>query len=92
MLVHRTVLERDSVLLVPWGSWQVVALLLGFGLSQFLFYMAAPAMLRDSGATMLQLSLLTADFYWIILNIILLHYKVNQCCHYSSTAHKVKLL
>jgi solute carrier family 35 protein F1/2 len=73
---------------MPWGTWQVVALLLGFGLAQFLFCVSAPAVLHDSGATALQLSLLTADFYWIMLNIILLHYKVNQCCHYSISVHK----
>jgi solute carrier family 35 protein F1/2 len=59
--------------------------MLGFGLSQFLFCVLAPAMLRDSGATALQLSLLTADFYWLMLGIFLLQYKVNQCCQHIST-------
>jgi solute carrier family 35 protein F1/2 len=63
---------------MPWGTWQVVALLLGFGLAQFLFHVSAPAMLRDSGATALQLSLLTADFYWLMLGTVLLQYRVMQ--------------
>ncbi|KDR14203.1 Solute carrier family 35 member F1 [Zootermopsis nevadensis] len=75
--VQTAVLERDTILLMPWDTWQVVALLLGFGLAQFLFCISAPAMLHDSGATALQLSLLTADFYWIMLSIILLHYKLH---------------
>lgn len=76
-IMQTAMLERDTVLLMPWGNWQVVALLLGFGLAQSLFCMLAPFMLRDSGATALQLSLLTADFYWLMLGIFLLQYKFH---------------
>jgi solute carrier family 35 protein F1/2 len=62
--------------------------MLGFGLAQFLFCILAPAMLRDSGATALQLSLLTADFYWLMLGIFLLQYKVNQCYQHSISTFK----
>jgi hypothetical protein len=78
VLVHRAVLERNAVLLVPWSTWQVVGLLLGFGVAKFLFSVLSPVVLRDSGATALHLSLLTADFYWLVLGIILLQYKVKS--------------
>ena len=89
LLVHRAVLERNAVLLVPWSTWQVVGLLLGFGFAKFLFCVLSPVVLRDSGATALHLSLLTADFYWLVLGIILLQYKVNHFCHHSISVHKV---
>jgi hypothetical protein len=79
VLVHRALLERNTVLFLPWGTWQAVGLLLGFGVAKFLFCVLSPVVLRDSGATALHLSLLTADFYWLVLGIILLQYKVNQC-------------
>lgn len=89
VLVHRAVLERNTVLLVPWSTWQVVGLLLGFGVARFLFSVLSPVVLRDSGATALHLSLLTADFYWLVLGIILLQYKVNHFCHHRISVHKV---
>lgn len=89
VLVHRAVLERNAVLLVPWSTWQVVGLLLGFGVAKFLFCVLSPVVLRDSGATALHLSLLTADFYWLVLGIVLLQYKVNHFCHHRISVHKV---
>ncbi|PSN45287.1 hypothetical protein C0J52_17533 [Blattella germanica] len=73
-IIQTAVLERHIVLSVPWGNWQVVSLLLAFGLAQFLFHIFAPAMLRETGATALQLSLLTADFYWLMLNFHALYF------------------
>jgi hypothetical protein len=89
MLVRRAVLERNAVLLVQWSTWQVVVLLLGFGVAKFLFCVLSPVVLRDSGATALHLSLLTADFYWLVLGIILLQYKVNHFCLHRISVHKV---
>jgi len=89
VLVHRAVLERNAVLLVPWSTWQVVGLLVGFGVAKFVFSVLSPVVLRDSGATALHLSLLTADFYWLVLGIILLQYKVNNFCYHRISVHKV---
>ena len=89
VLVHRAVLERNAVLLVPWSTWQVVGLLLGFGVAKFLFCVLSPVVLRDSGATALHLSLLTADFYWLVLGIILLQYKVNHFCYHRISVPKL---
>jgi solute carrier family 35 protein F1/2 len=76
-IVQTAVLERNTVLLVPWSTWQVVGLLVGFGVAKFVFSVLSPVVLRDSGATALHLSLLTADFYWLVLGIILLQYKFH---------------
>jgi len=89
VLVHRAVLERNAVLLVPWSTWQVVGLLVGFGVAKFVFSVLSPVVLHDSGATALHLSLLTADFYWLVLGIILLQYKVNNFCYHRISVHKV---
>ncbi|CAG2053528.1 unnamed protein product [Timema podura] len=54
-------------------------MLLGlFSLVQFLFHSVAPLVLRDSGATAMQLSLLTADFYSLLVGIVLLQYKKTK--------------
>jgi hypothetical protein len=90
VLVHRALLERNAVLFLPWGAWQAVGLLLGFGCAKFLICVLSPVVLRDSGATALHLSLLTADFYWLVLGIILLQYKVNQ--YYTTTVQGKSVL
>lgn len=84
-ILQTAILERHTVLSVPWSNWQVVALLIGFGLAQFIFHVVAPVMLRETGATALQLSLLTADFYWLMLNVALLQYKFHALYFLSFT-------
>ncbi|KAJ9599535.1 hypothetical protein L9F63_010007 [Diploptera punctata] len=84
-ILQTAALERHTVLSVPWSNWQVVALLIGFVLAQYTFQVLAPFMLRETGATALQLSLLTADFYWLMLNVALLQYKFHALYFLSFT-------
>ena len=49
----------------------------GFGVSQFLFYTVMPQVMRFSSALIVNLSLLTADFYTLFFGIFVFHYKVS---------------
>ena len=48
----------------------------GFGVSQFLFYTIMPQVMKFSSALVVNLSLLTADFYTLLFGIFVFHYKV----------------
>ena len=49
----------------------------GFAVSQFLFYTITPQVMRFSSALVVNLSLLTADFYTLFFGIFMFHYKVS---------------
>lgn len=49
----------------------------GFSAAQFLFYVVAPAVIRVTSATALNLALFTADFYILITGIALFRFKVR---------------
>ncbi|GLG96251.1 Solute carrier family 35 member F1 [Gryllus bimaculatus] len=70
-------LEKSVIYEMKWDTFPVLWLFCGFGVAQFVFHSIAPVVLRDSGATALQLSLLTSDFYCVLGGILLLHYKVH---------------
>ena len=53
-------------------------LLLGFTVSQFLFYSIVPHLLRLASAVVFNLSLLTADIYTLLFGLFLFHYRVSN--------------
>jgi len=67
------VLELDSLKSIEW-NWQIVVLIVGFGLSLFALYSMTPFMLRLSSATLMNLSYLTSDAYSLIAGIVLFDY------------------
>eukprot|EP00054_Salpingoeca_dolichothecata_P010133 m.57013 g.57013 ORF g.57013 m.57013 type:complete len:154 (+) comp18830_c1_seq1:203-664(+) len=70
------ILERSEVrhLELTGGS---VGLLVGFSVCLFLLYSLVPLLLQISGATMLNLSLLTSDVYSLLFGLFLFHYKFS---------------
>ncbi|XP_050690635.1 solute carrier family 35 member F2-like isoform X2 [Eriocheir sinensis] len=75
--VQLAVLERNDVGSVRWDTWPVLALVGGFSAAQFLFYVVAPAVIRVTSATALNLALFTADFYILITGIALFRFKFH---------------
>ncbi|CAL4100063.1 unnamed protein product, partial [Meganyctiphanes norvegica] len=73
--VQLAILERNEVGSVRWDTWPVLALVGGFSAAQFLFYVVAPAVIRVTSATALNLALFTADFYILITGIALFRFK-----------------
>jgi solute carrier family 35 protein F1/2 len=58
---------------IQW-SWEIVGLLAGFGVCLFCIYALVPLALERSGATFLNLSLLTSDVFAIIFGIFYFNY------------------
>jgi solute carrier family 35 protein F1/2 len=67
-------LATESALLgnVQWSA-PVIGLICAFGVSMFLLYSLVPTMLRLGGATFYNVSLLTSDFFAVIVQIWLFH-------------------
>ncbi|CAN6483131.1 unnamed protein product [Victoria cruziana] len=70
------ILERQELKSI---EWQVDAVMpfIGFSLALFLFYSLVPILLKISGSTMLNLSLLTADAWAVLIRIFVYHQKVD---------------
>nr|XP_053645032.1 solute carrier family 35 member F1-like isoform X1 [Cherax quadricarinatus] len=75
--IQLAILERNDVGSVRWDTWPVLALVGGFSAAQFLFYVVAPAVIRVTSATALNLALFTADFYILITGIALFRFKFH---------------
>ncbi|CAL4061485.1 unnamed protein product [Meganyctiphanes norvegica] len=73
----RAALERNDVGSVRWDSWVVLLLVAGFSISQFMFYLVAAFLIRDTSATALNLAVFSADFYTLITGIVLFGYKFH---------------
>jgi hypothetical protein len=68
-------LEWSAIAAIQW-SWQVVALFVVFALCLFSLYALVPVILLLTSATVLNLSMLTADFFSVLAGVYLFHYTV----------------
>ncbi|XP_027350037.1 solute carrier family 35 member F2-like isoform X1 [Abrus precatorius] len=75
-LVEVSVIELKTLASVKW-SVEIVLSFLGYALSSFMFYSIAPFVLKMSGATMFNLSLLTSDMWAVVFRVFLYHQKVD---------------
>ncbi|CAL4125532.1 unnamed protein product, partial [Meganyctiphanes norvegica] len=73
--VQMAVLERDEIGSSRWDTWPVLALVGGFKVAQFFFYVVAPKVIKETSATGLNLALFTADFYILALGFALFKFK-----------------
>ncbi|XP_020261482.1 solute carrier family 35 member F1-like isoform X3 [Asparagus officinalis] len=69
-------LERNELRSVHWTTGAVLPFV-GFALAMFLFYSTVPVILKISGSTMLNLSLLTSDMWAVLIRIFAYHEKVD---------------
>jgi solute carrier family 35, member F1/2 len=70
-------MEHEQVASIDWTEWRVVALLAAYTLTLFAFYVVTPTVMKVTGATAVNLSLLTADFYSLIIGVLMFQFKVN---------------
>lgn len=62
--------------------WNPTVLLIVYVISRFTFYLLTAVVMKLSGATLVNLSLLTTDFYCLLAGICLFQYKVcSKVCH-----------
>ncbi|EPS74186.1 hypothetical protein M569_00565, partial [Genlisea aurea] len=70
------ILERVELRSVHWSAG-VAFPFVGFSLAMFLFYTGVPILLKISGSTMLNLSLLTSDMWAVLIRIFAYHQQVD---------------
>lgn len=73
------VLERLQIESASWSTATpvVITALVFYCITQFVFFSLVPVILFESGATALQLFLLTADFFNVLLGMLTHQYKVK---------------
>ncbi|KAJ0977020.1 hypothetical protein J5N97_012494 [Dioscorea zingiberensis] len=71
-----SILERQELRSIHWTAGAVLPFI-GFALAMFLFYSTVPILLKLSGSTMLNLSLLTSDMWAVLIRIFAYHEKVD---------------
>ncbi|KAG9447135.1 hypothetical protein H6P81_013263 [Aristolochia fimbriata] len=71
-----SILEREELKSINWTVSAVLPFV-GFALAMFLFYSLVPVLLKMSGSTMLNLSLLTSDMWAVFIRIFAYHEKVD---------------
>ncbi|KAH6809186.1 solute carrier family 35 protein [Perilla frutescens var. frutescens] len=70
------ILERDELKSIHWTTGATFPFV-GFSVAMFLFYSGVPVLLKISGSTMLNLSLLTSDMWAVLIRIFAYHEKVD---------------
>lgn len=71
-----SILERNELKSIHWSAGAVLPFI-GFAAAMFLFYSGVPILLKMSGSTMLNLSLLTSDMWSVFIRIFAYHEKVD---------------
>lgn len=74
--IQISILERNELEHIQWSAGAVFPFV-GFASAMFLFYSGVPVLLKISGATMLNLSLLTSDMWTVLIRIFAYHEKVD---------------
>ncbi|CAI9776389.1 unnamed protein product [Fraxinus pennsylvanica] len=74
--IQISILERDELKSIHWSAGAALPFV-GFSVAMFLFYSGVPILLKISGSTMLNLSLLTSDMWAVLIRIFAYHEKVD---------------
>ncbi|OIT21504.1 PREDICTED: solute carrier family 35 member F2-like [Nicotiana attenuata] len=86
-----SILERNELKSIHWSAGATLPFV-GFALAMFLFYSFVPVLLKMSGATMLNLALLTSDMWAVVIRIFAYHEKVDWMYYVAFAAVAVGLL
>ncbi|KAK9714224.1 hypothetical protein RND81_06G079900 [Saponaria officinalis] len=74
--IQISILERNELKSIHWSAGAALPFV-GFAIAMFLFYSLVPVLLKTSGSTMLNLSLLTSDMWAVLIRIFAYHEKVD---------------
>lgn len=75
---YSAVLQRFQIEAFHWDHIPVIMILILYCITQFMFFSLVPVILFESGATALQLALLTSDSFNILAGMLTHHYKVGH--------------
>ncbi|XP_052172354.1 uncharacterized protein LOC127788270 [Diospyros lotus] len=76
------IVERKSLESVKWST-EIILAFAGYALASFMFYTLVPYVLKMSGATMFNLSILTSDMWAVIIRIFFYHQQVDWLYYLS---------
>lgn len=76
------ILERGSLESVTWSA-EIILSFAGYALATFMFYTLVPFVLKMSGATMFNLSILTSDMWAVVIRIFFYHQQVDWLYYLS---------
>ncbi|TVU19606.1 hypothetical protein EJB05_35765 [Eragrostis curvula] len=76
LLLSIFILERKSVEAVTWSP-TMIGLFAGFAMAFFMFYTVTPFVLKMSGATLFNLSLLTSDMWAVAIRVLFYHQQIH---------------
>ena len=76
--IQMFLIEKQTLIDVDWSNNDILLYLSVFALIQFVYYAILPHILQCSGSTAVQLYLLTADFYTLVIGIVSFQYKVSR--------------
>ncbi|KAI8016568.1 Solute carrier family 35 member F2 [Camellia lanceoleosa] len=76
------ILERESLESVTWSA-EIILSFAGYALATFMFYTLVPFVLKMSGATMFNLSILTSDMWAVVIRIFFYHQQVDWLYYLS---------
>ncbi|KAI7997744.1 Solute carrier family 35 member F1 [Camellia lanceoleosa] len=85
------ILERKSLESVKWST-EIILAFAGYALSFFMFYSFVPFVLKMSGATMFNLSILTSDMWAVVIRIFFYHQQVDWLYYLSFAIEVVGLV
>nr|GLL20179.1 solute carrier family 35 member F1-like [Ipomoea trifida] len=85
------IFERNELKSIHWTAGATFPFF-GFSLAMFLFYSGVPVLLKISGSTMLNLSLLTSDMWSVFIRIFAYHEKVDWMYYVAFAAVVVGLI
>ncbi|XP_023756301.1 uncharacterized protein LOC111904820 isoform X1 [Lactuca sativa] len=81
-IVEMIFFERKNIESISWSP-EVILTFAGYGVSGFMFFSLTPLVLQASGATLFNLSLLTADMWAVVIRVFLYHQKVDWLYYVS---------
>ncbi|KAI3746237.1 hypothetical protein L6452_08661 [Arctium lappa] len=81
-VVEMAIFERKNLESVSWSP-EVILTFAGYGIAGFMFSSLTPLVLQASGATLFNLSLLTADMWAVVIRVLLYHQKVDWLYYVS---------
>lgn len=89
--IQISILEHNELKSIHWSAGAVLPFV-GFSVAMFLFYSLVPVLLKMTGSTMLNLSLLTSDMWAVLIRIFAYHQKVDWLYFVAFAATAVGLL
>ncbi|TYI91804.1 hypothetical protein E1A91_D02G020100v1 [Gossypium mustelinum] len=89
--IQISIVERNELKSIHWTAGAAFPFF-GFSLAMFLFYSFVPVLLKMSGSTMLNLSLLTSDMWAVVIQIFAYHEKVDWMYFLAFVAVAVGLI